>query len=389
MLSSTGTAPTVDALGAAERIRAWGEARDWRGWDPYDGLTSPFAPVLTLRKPLGRRVLTQVVKRSPLNLRPVLGIRPSWNHKAIGLVASAYVNLATLGDESARAQAGRRLDWLEESRVGPKDTAAWAYPFDVQTRFFFYPAHSPNTIATCFAAHAFLDAAELLGDERRLETAKGAVRFLVHTMRVEGEGKAFFRYVPEDRKLIHNANLLACSVIHRAARLSGSGEHADLVAEAVATSLSAERPDGSWPYSDWDSQGWVDNFHTGFVLEALAHCRDLPGVEEALARGAAYWRRELFLPDGTPKYYPDRAEPLDAHCYATAVDTFVAIADDAAVGDAERVAHLLIRDMLNADGSVVFQRAGRVVNRVPFVRWTAAPSFRGLARLALAQRAAS
>ena len=38
----TGTSRALDA------IRRWGEARDWRGYDPYDALNSPFAPVLTL-----------------------------------------------------------------------------------------------------------------------------------------------------------------------------------------------------------------------------------------------------------------------------------------------------------------------------------------------------
>ncbi len=34
--------------GALDAIRRWGEARDWRGYDPYDALSSRFAPVLTL-----------------------------------------------------------------------------------------------------------------------------------------------------------------------------------------------------------------------------------------------------------------------------------------------------------------------------------------------------
>ena len=65
---------TADAHDAIKRIRAWGEARDWRGYDPYDGLASPAAGVLSLGTALGRRVLTQAVKLSPLNLRPLLGI---------------------------------------------------------------------------------------------------------------------------------------------------------------------------------------------------------------------------------------------------------------------------------------------------------------------------
>src|SRR5439155_19568199 len=91
----------METEAAVDRIRAWGEARDWCGYDPYDALRSPFAPALTLGTRLGRRVLTQAVKLSPLNLRPVLRIPRARNEKAIALVASAY---SLLGEREAAAR---------------------------------------------------------------------------------------------------------------------------------------------------------------------------------------------------------------------------------------------------------------------------------------------
>ena len=73
---------------ALDGMRAWGEARDWRGYDPYDALNSPFAPYLTVGTRLGRRAFIQAVKLSPLNLRPALRVPPAWNAKAIALVFS-------------------------------------------------------------------------------------------------------------------------------------------------------------------------------------------------------------------------------------------------------------------------------------------------------------
>ncbi len=376
--------PEIDAEAAASRIRRWGEACEWSGWDPYDGLNSPAAPVVTLGTAIGRRLFTQVIKRSPLNLRPLVGIRPARDHKAIALVASAYSTLGSLSDDDAVVSAGYWLDWLESESVASGGEAAWAYHFDVQTRFFRYLAGSPNTIATSFGAHAFLDAVELLGDEARLETAKRASRFLVNRMHISDRGAPFFRYIPGDTKLIHNANLLACSVLARTDRLGGSTEFTEIAEQALQVTLAAQRPDGSWPYSDWAGQGWVDNFHTGYVLEALAICAGLEGAEPALERGVGFWGREMFLADGTPKYYPDQVYPLDAHCYATAIDTLLALPEEMLVPGVhvDAVSALLVRDMLRSDGSVVFQRTGRWTNRVPFVRWTAAPCFRALARLA-------
>jgi hypothetical protein len=373
----------VDIRDALRRMRAWGEARDWSGWDPYDGLNSPVSRLLSLGTPLGRRVVVQAVKAAPLNVRPLLGIRPARNQKAIGLVASGYGFLAASGDAEAGIAARRWCDWLVEHHAGGPDGLAWGYHFDVQTRFFAYPAGSPNTIATTFVGHGLLDVAERLTAPEWIEPAEAAARFLLATMLVRGESGPYFRYIPADDKLIHNANLLACALLLRVGRLAGRDDLSAVAAESVQTSLRAQRSDGSFPYSDWAGQGWVDNFHTGYVLESLASCVDLPGVRPALERGAAFWARELFLADGTPKYDRERATPFDAHCYAQAVDTWLALDTVGSSGlpEAERVAALLVRDMLRRDGAVVFRRGRWLTSRVAFVRWTTAPAFRALARL--------
>jgi polysaccharide biosynthesis protein VpsJ len=371
---------SIDA--AVARIRAWGEARDWRGYDPYDALNSPAAALLTLGRPLGRRLLTQAVKRSPLNLRPLLGIKPGANSKAIALVASGYARLAAAGDDSARDEAVRRLEWLAARGPG------WGYHFPVQTRFFAYAAESPNTIATSFAAHALLDGCELLDLDSLAVEVESACDFLTAEMLPESAEGTFFRYVPGENELVHNGNLLACSVLVRAARVLDRSPLLERARPAVMTSLAAQRDDGSWPYAESARGRWVDNFHTAYVLESLALCaRSIPAARDALDRGVDYWERELFLSDGTPKYAPDRVLPLDAHCYASAIDAYLALAPwrASALARAERTAALLVTRMLDPSGYVYFQRERFWMNRVPFVRWTTAPSFKALAGLVLAR----
>jgi hypothetical protein len=369
---------------AVVRIRAWGEERDWTGYDPYDGLNSPATRILSLGTSAGRRILTQVVKLSPANLRPLLRVRPERNAKAIGLVASAYARLSAAGDASAREPAGRMLEWLAANHSGQAAGLAWGYHFDVQTRFFSYERGTPNTIATSFVALAFLDAVELMGEERWGEQALAAARFLAqHTLSPDG---TYFRYLPHEEELVHNANLLACATLARTRRLLGEESLAEPARRALETSLAAQREDGAWPYAVGPAGGWVDNFHTGYVLESLAHCESVcPEARLHLERGLDYWDRELFLSDGTPKYFPDRTYPLDAHCYATAIETWLSVADwhPLASQRAERLAELLIARMLDPRGFVHFQQRRLWRSRVPFIRWTTAPSFRALARLAL------
>jgi hypothetical protein len=363
---------------AVAKIRRWGEGRDWRGFDPYDGLNSPAAPVLTFGTRAGRRLLTQAVKRSPLNLRPLLGIKPEWNAKAIGLVASGYARLSAPGDETAASQAERWLAWLAENHSGDGCGRAWGYHFDVQTRFFRYARGTPNAIATSFVAQAFLDGADLL-DRRWRQSALEAARFLESRLLSSSSRGPYFRYLAHEDELVHNANLLACAVLVRAGRVEEARP-------ALETSLAAQRADGSWPYSEGPRGDWVDNFHTGYVLEALAECaRSLPGVEEPLRRGAAYWTRRLFLEDGTPKYAPDRVFPIDSHCYAQAIETYCELGN---LPQARRQATLLVERMLDPGGFVHFQRRRHSTSKVPFIRWTTAPAFRALARLLLEERRA-
>ena len=378
--------PVGDAVG---RIRSWGEARDWKGYDPYDALNSPLAGPLSLVTPLGRRLLTQTVKLAPLNLRPAPGIRPSWNPKAVALVASAYARLGAAGDSAARDRAARWLDWLGAHNRAGSGGMAWGYNFDVQTRVFRYQAHTPNTIATSFAAQAFMDSWELEGDAQREAVVRGVVGFLVENMRVDRAGRSYFTYLAGEDELVHNANLLACAVLVRAGRLADDLTLIEPALEPIATSLAAQRTDGSWPYADAPGHQWVDNFHTGYVLDSLSECaRAMPEAGVAVERGLDYWQRELFLADGTPKYFPDRTLPVDAHCYATAIDTWLAVTDrrPEALGRAERQAALLVERMLDRRGYVHFQQRRLWRSRVPYVRWSTAPSFRALAGLLLARR---
>jgi hypothetical protein len=371
---------------AVVRIRAWGEGCDWSGYDPYDALNSPAARALTLGTRAGRRLLTQTVKLSPVNLRPLLRIRPERNGKAIGLVAAGYARLSAAGDTTAGARSRRWLEWLDANHFGDPTRMAWGYHFDVQTRFFSYARGTPNTIATSFVAQAFLDVFELLGDERWAEQALAAARFLEEQMFSEASDGTFFRYLPFEEELVHNANLLACATLARTARLVGEESLAEPALQALETTLAAQREDGSWPYAAGSAGGWVDNFHTGYVLESLAHCLTLrPDIRGHLERGLDYWDRALFSSDGTPKYYPEKTYPLDAHCYATAIDTWLSVAQwhPLASQRAEQLAELLIARMLDPAGYVHFQQRRLWTSRVPFVRWTTAPSFRALAGLLL------
>lgn len=369
---------------AIEALERWTSSRDWIGPDPYDGLNAERMAGLLKRSTLGRRVVTQAVKRSPLDLRPLFGIRPAPSSAALAHFASSYSIGALADADKLERVLGTMLDLRCEGTSG----LSFGYPFDVQTRVFFYPRGAPNTIATAFAGGALLDAHAATGDERWLAHARRAGQFFVEEVpQTETNGGAFFGYLVGDRTPIHNANLLVCALLARLGEATGSADLLSRAREGVAYTLAHQRDDGSWPYGEQPGLEWVDNFHTGYVLESLLRCASagVPVDSARLDAGLRHYRDDLFLADGTPKYMPSSLWPVDIQCVAQGIQTFALAAqhDPAYAKVAWRVFGYAMRRMRRADGAFVFQRSRFWLNPAPHVRWGQAPMQHALAHLSL------
>jgi hypothetical protein len=360
-------------------LERWGYERSWTGSDPYEGLNAERGRFLK-RSALGRRLLIQLVKRSPLDLRSVLGITPAHNPAALAHVVSAYARPCLMPDPDGR----RRLEWALGLLIGSRSPGhtrpCWGYPFDVESR----------TIASSFAGLALLDAHERLGEREQLELAVGTGEFLLHEVKLtRSGGGGYFGYFPGDATPIHNANLLACGLLARLAELTDRRDFLDAARLGSAFALAHQRPDGSWPYGERGNLEWVDNFHTGYVLDSLLRCARALADEELLGaymRGLRYYTETMFLPDGTPKYRPDSVYPIDSQCVAQAITTF-ALAEPVKPGSLEwawRSFGFAVERMLRGDGAFVFQRRRLWSNRTPHVRWVEAPMFDALTRLRVA-----
>ncbi len=157
------------------RLIVFAKANRWSGYDPYDALNSRWLQTLTfLDRKWVRLMLTQLLKRSPVNFRPILRVPPSENPKALGLFLSAFVKLASQGWPGARENAEYLAQRLVKSSSGNEAGCGWGYSFPWQTRTVLVPRGSPNLVCTVFAANALLDAFELLGAEKYLQAAASA-----------------------------------------------------------------------------------------------------------------------------------------------------------------------------------------------------------------------
>lgn len=363
-----------------------GQRHGWIGPDPYEGLNATRFISLPRRTALGRRLVMQAVKRSPLDLRPLLGIAPTRNAATVAWAVSAYAKGSFLPPGLQRDRLEQTTRLLISMRLPGWKDACWSYPFDTQSRVFFYAKTDPNTIATSFAGMALLDAYEATEDEGLLDMARGVARFLVENVPQTADSPgARFGYLVGDSSPIHNANTHVCALLARLVA-HGSEQYRDALREGLTWTIERQRPDGSWPYGEREDLDWVDNFHTGYVLDALRTCADA-GVDEraepAWRRGLEYWRVNLFGGDGTPKYYDKEAYPIDAQCAAQGIQTLALAArhEPACLEQAWRVFEWTLGNMRRDDGLFYFQRRRHWINRVPHMRWAETCMFLALVHL--------
>lgn len=388
MVSAASLRDREDAMRAAQALEQWGDTRGWRGGDPYDGLNARRLREALGGRPLPMRLLTQAVKRSPLDLRPMLRIPSGLSAATLALTITVYSRNGFLDGDQARAKLRRCVAELKAMRCTTFDEPCWGYHFDVQTRVFFYPRTVPNTIATAFAGLGLLDAYALAGEHPALELALGVGEFFsAHVPQTETRQGAYFGYLPGDRTPIHNANMLVCALLARLSRQLGRDDFGRLAAAGIDYTVSRQGADGSWSYGDEPHLGWVDGFHTGYVLDCLLTCIEagLGGrsAEEAWRRGVRFYVDALIEEDGTPRYTPGSRYPIDGQCVAQAIQTLSrASALEPELAELRwRVLDYALEHFIRDDGAFFFQRERLWVNRTPHPRWVQAPMLAALTQL--------
>ncbi|HEX3108189.1 MAG TPA: delta-aminolevulinic acid dehydratase [Thermoanaerobaculia bacterium] len=365
-------------LAASAALDSWIERHEFRGWDPHDGLNSPILRALSFGNRYAGIVWLQLVKRSPINTRRLLLVPKGYNPKAMGLFLASYQRK---GDpERTRFFA----DWLEKNAAPGYHGAAWGYNFDWPNRDFFARRGTPTIVNTAFIGLAFLD---LDGDlaERGGSVARSACEFLLRDLNRQAPAKdeLCFSYTPIDTRQVHNANVLGAWLLAETWKRAGGDELADTALAAARFTARRQRPDGMWLYGENPRDSWIDNFHTAYVLVALRRIGAALGTSEfdsVIARGFESWKTSMITAEGIPKYYADRLYPIDAHCVAQSILTFLEFED---VAQAAKIARWAVANMQERDGHFDYQLLKHYRIRIPYMRWCQAWMQRALTELTM------
>ena len=369
-----------DVQAVALKLLAYCEAENWAGYDPYDALNSKaFKALPILNVWLPRLVLTQALKRSPINLRRPLFIPKTQNPKGLALFLSAFLKLSNAGLGKHQELSERMVERIIDLRSEGVPYWCWGYSFPWQTRTIVVPAGAPNLVCTVFVASALLDAFEEQGDDRCLKMASSAAEYVLNELYWEdGNAIAGFSYpLPSLRIQVHNANFLAAALLCRVYKYTGEGKFLNSALKAARYSASQQHTDGSWDYGEQPSQKWIDNFHTGYnlcALQSIGKYAQTAEFEPIVRRGFEFYRKHFFREDGAARYFHNRTYPIDIHAVAQSIITLVAFKDldPSNLQMANEVFQWAMKHMWDERGFFYYRVLRLCTIRTPYMRWSEA-----------------
>ena len=369
-----------------QAVVSWVEANNYQAYDPGDGSMSPLRH-LTFNVPFLRRLLTAIVLRTPIHIRPWIGIQPHTSTKGMGYFAWGYTKMWTVtGDDSYRGRADSCFEWLMQNRSQGHKQYCWGNHFAFSTRAGTIEKHTPTIVWSSLIAMAFLEAYEAWGNSKYLDVAASTADWIKTLPRERTSRGLCLSYVPAVQSSIHNSNMLGAALLARAAAHTKDQPAVDLAREAMTYSCTRQLPDGAWFYGEAPKYHWIDNFHTGYNLDCLKRYIDSTGdleFDQNLRSGFDYFIAHFFEADGRPKYYHNRTLPIDIQCAAQAIDTlaFFAEANPQSLAMSEKVANWTIQHMQSPDGHFYYRDLGWKIVKTPMFHWGQGTMFKALSHL--------
>ena len=379
----------ADIYDSFRRLFDWLEKNQYRGYDTFDGLSAKYLRPLTFENQYLLIALQQSVRRFPLNMRPLLGIKKAQSTKGMGFLAKGFMRMSqATGDPIWDEKAKYCMQWLMEHRLTTFSGAAWGNHFDYQSRNGSIPKDMPTVVWTSLIGHAFLDAYDHFRGKEYLDVAVSVCTHLMRDIRtlVDGEGLCL-NYTPGRDAWVHNANTLGGAFLARVYSYTKNEDYRVLAQKSMQYTAQYQREDGSWYYGEKWNLHWVDNFHTAYVLDCFKHYSDSTDdrrFEGHLSKGYDFWKRTFFLHDGTPRYYDHKTLPLDIQCASQAIDTlqFFSDRDPEAISLAMKVANWTVTNMQDKSGYFYYRRYSKwLVNKTPTLHWGQATMLCALAGL--------
>jgi hypothetical protein len=299
------------------------------------------------------------------------------------------------------AECRKQEDWLDRARhflsvlvdtrcPGMKEYA-WGYPFSWVTIDGTLTPGTALITTTPYVYEAFSQVYALDRDSRWLEIMESIARHAYSDYRQLSTGldaeSTGYTPSPDDTCLVVNASAYRACLMARAGAELSEQKYLDAAERNIRFVAGAQNEDGSWPYAADGRRGFVDHFHTCFVMKSLAKATKYvrsPEADRAIKRGVAYYRSHLFDESGLPRPFA-RAPRLvtyrrELYDYAECVNLTVLLRDQYPELDTilTRVVGDLTTRWQRPDGSFRSRQLLLGWDNVPMHRWAQAQLLRSL-----------
>jgi hypothetical protein len=374
------------------QLQQYSDDCGYRGYNKHDGLNSPLLRLILGWGPWPRLIAIQGVMRFPINLRPLLLVPKTYNPKGLALFATGFLDRWRYDGDPVMLQEARKLLALLESLGTPEGRAGicWGYHYPWQDPGFYAPARLPNAVVSCFVCESFLDAYRVTGERHWLDVVRSCLEFFMRDLQVlkDTPDELCLGYMPLPMTMrVMDVSILIGTVIAQYNALAGDTVYNDEATRLVRYVVNRQTDYGAWYYTDppGDSHITHDNYHTGFILDALDHYMRATGKREwqtQYDRGLEFYATHHFGPDGEPYWTSEQKYPYDIHGAAQGILTF-SRHRDRYPGLAQKVADWAIDNMYMGNGRFAYQQTRWFRKSFTLLRWCNAWMFRALTTLQL------
>lgn len=371
-------------INSLTKLEKYIEDSNYKGYDPYDALKSKLfnLPVLRSSK-LIRFGSQQFLKRFPINLRKVIGVPKGENPVTLGLCIQGYSYLYANNPTKETEyldKINNLIARLEKLIPSGFSGACWGYDFDWEARRANIPAYQPTVVATGIISNSLFECWKITGISKCAELVVSSSHFVINDLKKTYEGDTFcYSYSPFDSQCVLNASMKGVRILSQTYSITKDESLFKEANAAVEYVINKQQKNGAFNYSDHGK--WVDNYHTGYVLDSLHEFIEnfkVTNYTSNLELGIKFYEENFITSEGIPKFYSGKTHPID--CTAAA-QTILTMSRFEKINLAENVANWMCSNMQSANGSFYFRIFKNYKIKTSFMRWSNAWMFASLSYL--------
>ena len=299
-----------------------------------------------------------------------------------------------LKQESYFSRTVHFLEVLKQTRCAGYSNWCWGYPFNWETIRGTIKAGTPLITTVPYVYEAFKQAWEIDKADEWLQimhsTAEHALLDYKDIPTSPSASTCSYTPYPEQSIGVVNANAYRAFLLTSAAHDFSDARYWEVAEKNLNFVLEAQNDDGSWYYAKDGKRGFIDHFHTCFVLKALTKIEALnghSGCTAAIERGVGYYVSNLFDEAGLPKPFSSRPRLTvyrrELYDYAECINLAALLKGRFPALD--RLLASVLQDVLTVwqkpDGSFRSRRLLLGWDNTPMHRWAQAQLFRSLCQL--------